>query len=135
LSERVEALDRALRQLERGSHENPATKASATGAITASTELILGAQLAHAILGTPESARDSTALVNAFRPSLTQSPAIAAPELHAATDSLRRMLVAARSDNRRNEVVRSFNPEDFDPAYRPAIERYFERLSREARHP
>ena len=36
----------------------------------------------------------------------------------------------ARSSGQRDELVRRFNPDDFDPAYRKAIETYFEQLSR-----
>jgi hypothetical protein len=54
------------------------------------------------------------------------------PDVRAAADHLRVLLSAALAENHRDETIRRFNPEDLDPAYREAIESYFERLSRDA---
>ncbi len=46
-------------------------------------------------------------------------------------DQLASALERARDLGQRDEIVRRFKAEDIDPAYRPAVEAYFERLSRE----
>jgi len=41
--------------------------------------------------------------------------------------------LGCRAGGQRDEIVRRFNPADVEPAYRAAVENYFERLSRDAR--
>ncbi|MET0261363.1 MAG: hypothetical protein ABW223_00590 [Rariglobus sp.] len=147
LSDRGETINRALRQLQRGTGEGSApsavpgaTPGSGSGSSQSiptvrPAELILGAQLAHAVLNTPESAQASNGLINSYRNEPKYHSVVMTPELRAAVDHLRVLLAAAASDDRRDETVRRFNPEDLDPAYREVIESYFERLSREARRP
>ena len=53
-------------------------------------------------------------------------------DLRALIDKVVVRLEAARQAGLRDEQVRRFNPDDIDPAYRPAVENYFETLSREA---
>lgn len=150
LSDRSEAAARATRQLQRGTGEGtspgsgpghgngsgPGESASgsghrATGEMRA-TELILGAQLAHAVVNNPESARHAGTIYNALNRTRDFHNVVMTPEVLAAVDHLRLLLAAAISDDKRDETIRRFNPEDLDPAYRDAIETYFERLSREA---
>lgn len=147
LSDRIEAAGRAARQLQRGSGEGsgpgsgsgtgPGEGTSPGGASRPSTdirtsELILGAQLAHAVVNTSESAHHANTIISTFRPTNKFAHVVMTPEVRAAVDHLRLLLAAAISDDKRDETVRRFNPEDLDPAYREAIESYFERLSREA---
>lgn len=147
LSDRTEAANRAARQLQRGAGEGSGSGSgsgpgqgegtSPGGASHPTTdirtaELILGAQLAHAVVNTTESAQHANTIINTFRPSNKFAHVVMTPEVRAAVDHLRLLLAAAVSDDKRDETVRRFNPEDLDPAYREAIESYFERLSREA---
>ncbi|TSJ76727.1 hypothetical protein [Rariglobus hedericola] len=147
LSDRTEAANRAARQLLRGSGEGAGSGSgsgpgqgegtSPGGASRPATdirtaELILGAQLANAVVNTTESAQHANTIINTFRPTNKFAHVVMTPEVRAAVDHLRLLLAAAVSDDKRDETVRRFNPEDLDPAYREAIESYFERLSREA---
>ena len=142
LSDRTETINRAARQLERGSGSGsgagtgPGQGSSLPAPNARTTDLILGAQLAQAVLATPEAAKLANTIVNQVRrePSGTANVVMPA-DLRGAADRLRLLLAAALSDDRRDETVRRFNPEDIDPAYREAVESYFERLSREARKP
>ncbi|MDF3058145.1 MAG: hypothetical protein K0R17_2360 [Rariglobus sp.] len=137
LSERGEAGSRAHRQLARGSGTAPEPGQGTSSSVTdtRATELILGTQLAHALINTPESGRLAGAVVNAFRAGADYAAVVTRPDVRASVDQLRVMLAAALSGDRRDETIRRFNPEDLDPAYRETIETYFERLSREARQP
>ena len=139
LTDRTDTINRAARQLERGSGSGAAAGQGpgiATVAInTRDTDLILGAQLAHAVLATPESAKLANTIVSQLRQKSPSANVVVSADLVAAADRLRLLLAAALSDDRRDETVRRFNPEDIDPAYREAVEAYFERLSREARKP
>lgn len=147
LSDRTEAAGRATRQLQRGAgegsgsgsgsgpgHGEGTTPGGASQPTTdiRTAELILGAQLAHAVVNTTESAQHANTIINTFRPTNKFAHVVMTPEVRAAVDHLRLLLAAAVSDDKRDETVRRFNPEDLDPAYREAIESYFERLSREA---
>ncbi len=51
-------------------------------------------------------------------------------ELAEASGQLAAVLKAYTSANQRDELVRRFNPDEIDPAYRDAVQAYFERLSR-----
>lgn len=149
LSDRTEAAGRAARQLQRGSGEGSGSGsgsgpgqgegegtspggASRPASDIRTAELILGAQLAHAVVNTPESAQHAHTIMTALRRTNNYANVVMTPEVRAAVDHLRLLLAAAVSDDKRDETVRRFNPEDLDPAYREAIESYFERLSREA---
>jgi chemotaxis protein histidine kinase CheA len=159
LSDRTEAAGRAGRQLQRGSGEGSVSvpqpggegpgsgpgkgsgsgpgEGSATGGARTATELranelILGAQLAHAVINTPESGLYANTVINHFRRTKDFHNVVMTPEVRAAVDHLRLLLTATVSADQRDETIRRFNPEDLDPAYREAIESYFERLSREA---
>ncbi|MEZ0218627.1 MAG: hypothetical protein ACAH89_15930 [Rariglobus sp.] len=156
LSDRTEAAGRAARQLQRGSGEGSGPVpvpgpgegqgsgvGKGTGQGTApggtrpatdirTSELILGAQLANAVINTAESAHHANTIQTALRRTNEFHNVVMTPEVRAAVDHLRLLLAAAVSDDKRDETVRRFNPEDLDPAYREAIESYFERLSREA---
>jgi len=136
LSDRTETINRAVRQLGRGSGSGPGQGASTPESNAHTTDLILGAQLAQAVLSTPEAAKLANTIVNRIRREPQGGANVVMPaDLVAAADRLRLLLAAALSDDRRDETVRRFNPEDIDPAYREAVEAYFERLSREARKP
>jgi hypothetical protein len=137
LSDRTEAAARAARQLQRGSGSPVAGNATdpTPSADIRPAELILGAQLAQAVLNTPESAQAAGAILNPLRIAPDHRHVVMTPEILAAVDHLRLLLAAAISSDNRDETVRRFNPEDLDPAYREAIESYFERLSREATAP
>jgi hypothetical protein len=147
LSDRTEAAARAVRQLQRASGEGSAPgsgsgtgqgEGSAPGGASRpatdirTAELILGAQLANAVVNTPESAQHANTIMTALRSTPNYANVVMTPEVHAAVDHLRLLLAAALSADKRDETIRRFNPEDLDPAYREAIESYFERLSREA---
>lgn len=146
LSDRTEAAGRAARQLQRGAGEGQGTGAGSgsgegTGTSPGGTrpatdirtsELILGAQLANAVINSAESANHANTIQTALRRTNDFHNVVMTPEVRAAVDHLRLLLAAAVSDDKRDETVRRFNPEDIDPAYREAIESYFERLSREA---
>lgn len=140
LSDRTDTINRAARQLERGSGSGPGAGTGQGSSIPApnaqATDLILGAQLAQAVLATPETAKLANTIVNQVRREPKGTANVVMPaDLRSAADRLRLLLAAALSDDRRDETVRRFNPEDIDPAYREAVESYFERLSREARKP
>jgi hypothetical protein len=133
LSDRTDAAARAGRQLQRGSGEGSAADGSSRPASDIRiAELILGAQLAHALINTPESGLYANTVINHFRRTKDFHNVVMTPEVRAAVDHLRLLLTAAVSADQRDETIRRFNPEDLDPAYREAIESYFERLSREA---
>ncbi|MFA6288994.1 MAG: hypothetical protein WC661_16555 [Opitutaceae bacterium] len=144
LSDRTETINRAVRQLERGSGAGSgSTVAGSASDPTRSpvpnaraTDLVLGAQLAQAVLATSEAAKLANTIVNRLRREPSGAANVVMPaDLRGAADRLRLLLAAALNDDRRDETVRRFNPEDIDPAYREAVEAYFERLSREARKP
>ncbi|HLP01038.1 MAG TPA: hypothetical protein VK163_03355, partial [Opitutaceae bacterium] len=124
LGSRAETIRRALRQLQRGraSLENGDT----TGGVA---EAELGAQLAGALVPDPAGREPMRALLSELRGgkevvALRQ----AAPRLIAEVEAL---LGKLQAQGDRDERVRRYDPDAIDPAYRPAVERYFERLSRE----
>ena len=57
-------------------------------------------------------------------------PANPAESLAAAV-RLATALESARNQTQRDEIVRRFNADDIDPAYRQSVETYFEKLSRD----
>jgi len=125
LTPRDQALARASRQL--GHSGRP-------GGSTYDVEL--GAQLAAQLLTDPaarELAREVSASARAeHRPSANT---IVSPDLGAAAEKLVALLEAARTTGLRDEQVRRYNPDDLAPAYRPAVEAYFEKLSRDPAKP
>jgi hypothetical protein len=127
LTPRDQALARAARQLNRAASPD-------TPAQTALTELELGADFASVLLADP-TAEELVRILrdNTRRDELPAGNAGVIPEnLRDPVARLIAMLEAARLGGGRDEQVRRFNPDDFDPAYRPAIEAYFEKLSRDA---
>ena len=93
----------------------------------------LGAQLAAELLPPADAgfARELTAALRDETPTEFGFD----PELQALVDKVLVRLEAARMAGRRDEQIRRFNPDDLDPAYRPAVETYFEKLSRESTAP
>jgi hypothetical protein len=132
LSPRAESFNRPLRQLARA-----AQMPEGTGLGPILGELEVASQHAEWLTpdaGVVESARRLGALADRLQKNGSDTRALR----EVATEAVRLSagLEAARSVGRRDEVVRHFDPEHVDPAYRTAIEAYFERLSREgaARH-
>lgn len=125
LMSRDQALARAARQLARAAGESGMTLA----------DLELAAQLAEALLpGTGGRERARQLADDTRREDHPFNNVVVIPKnLRDAAAHLVVLLQAARQDIRRDEQVRRFNPDDLDPAYRPAIEAYFEKLSRDAR--
>jgi hypothetical protein len=115
------SIERALRQLDPGQ-----------GARVA--HLQLGSQLADALLRTEQSAGLRRQIEGGLRPASAVANNTPLPvELTGAVDQLRVMLQASLSSTARDETVRRYNPDDIPPAYRDAVESYFEHLSRETR--
>jgi hypothetical protein len=132
LSPPAESFNRPLRQLARA-----AQMPEGTGLGPVLGELEVASQHAEWLTpdaGIVESARRLSALADRLQKNGSDPQALR----EVATEAVRLSagLEAARSVGRRDEVVRHFDPEHIDPAYRTAIEAYFERLSREgaARH-
>lgn len=126
LAPREQALGRAARQLSRGS-------SSGSGDLA---ELQLGAQLAGELLpdsGDRDLARrvaDEARRTNSDRAAnLVRVP----DDLRDAAHRLVSRLEAARHAGLRDEQIRRHNPDDIAPAYRAAVETYFEKLSRETK--
>jgi hypothetical protein len=130
LSPRAEAFNRPIRQLGRAT-QTP----EGAGLEPILGELEVASQ--HAEWLTHEAAvLDVARKLAAQSDRLQRQPGndpAALREVATAAVRLAAALEAARSIGRRDEVVRHFNPDDIDPAYRAAIDAYFERLSREAR--
>jgi hypothetical protein len=127
ITPRDQALARAARQLNRAASPD-------TPAPTARAELQLGADFASVLLADPTAEEIIRILRdNTRRDDLPAGDDGVIPEnLREPVARLVALLEAARLGDERDEQVRRFNPDDFDPAYRPAIEAYFEKLSRDA---
>lgn len=77
-------------------------------------------------------------ILNRLQSADYRSPAIAAAQVRLlATDAqqLAQILEAERPAGARNEWLRGVAPDDIDPKYRRAIDKYFESLSRESVSP
>jgi hypothetical protein len=128
LMPRPAAVGRAVRLLSRSGQ--PGTS-NGTGGMAGDLEMAAQeAQWLSSDAPTIELARKVSTQTDASLRSGAGKPAIPPETLENATK-----LAAAleRGLGGRNELVRRFNPADVDPAYRGAVETYFERLSREAR--
>ncbi|MFT3867789.1 MAG: hypothetical protein QM715_04755 [Nibricoccus sp.] len=124
------ALGRAANQLERA-EKAMAGSGGAALQESALSDAQMAAQMAGAILpdATGRTLADDVATTIKADPKGGNGPAF---EL--LKNKIHRLVLVveeARAKGKREEIVRRFNPADFDPAYRKAIEEYFERLSRE----
>ncbi len=126
LTPRDHALARAARQLSRASQPGP-------GSVGSAPEVELGAQLAAQLLADPAARELSGNLIAGLRARSGSANTVVPPDLRGAADKLVALLEAARQSGRRDEQVRRFNPDDLDAVYRPAVEAYFEKLSRDAK--
>ena len=126
------SLERALRQLESGQGSGPGSRQLNP---RDRTNLQLATQLSDALLHTPQSGGLRREVEKDLRPFDAEGNVIMPAELTSAVDQLRVLLQAALGSARRDEIVRRYNPDDIPPAYRDAVERYFEQLSREAVKP
>jgi hypothetical protein len=137
LATREEALSRAERQAARAAAG--LGEPSGDPQQRALMEAELAGQLSEAVLGDETGRMLAQQLTTAASSAMRANPAggnsPVPPEIHETLHKLVVALAAARSIGERDEIVRRFNPDDFDPAYRAAIETYFERLSREAARP
>ncbi len=124
LAPRDQIISRAIRQLSR----NTASGGSIEDPFSVGIDVELGAQLAEVLL--PDlKGRELARTVRA----LYSSPATeVAPDARSLAEKLIVLLEAARHGAQRDEQVRRFNPDEIDPAYREAVEAYFEKLSRDA---
>ena len=124
LAPRDQIISRAIRQLSRST----ASDGSTYDSFSVGIEVELGAQLAEVLLPDPEG-RELARTVRA----LYASPAtVVPPDARSLAEKLIVLLEAARHGAQRDEQVRRFNPDELDPAYRDAVEAYFEKLSRDA---
>ena len=130
LSVRATALNRAIRQLTRAT-----PPANGTGLPPeAYADVEIASQEAEWL--TSDTPTIELARHVSVQTSAVQSPAgtpdkAKVRELADGAAQLAKALETARSIGKRDEVVRRFNVEEIDPAYREAVETYFERLSRE----
>src|SRR5690606_39831687 len=91
----------------------------------------LAAQLAESLLPDAQAGtlrREIQKKLSDFSPSAN---VVMPADLISAVDQLRLLLESALGSTRRDETVRRHNPDDIPPAYRDAVERYFEQLSRD----
>lgn len=123
------ALGRAANQLER------AEKAMNSPAASTREEGIRDALMAAQMAGAVLSDAPGRALADDIVTGIKADPKGGnGPAFELLKNKVHRLLAVveeARAKGRREEIVRRFNPADFDPSYRKAIEQYFERLSRE----
>lgn len=139
------SIERALRQLGpgvtpgnipgtgpgEGEGSGPSAKTVPTLTPREAGNIELAAQLAESLLpggqvGTLR--REIQKKLSDFSPSAN---VVMPADLISAVDRLRLLLESALGSTRRDETVRRYNPDDIPPAYRDAVERYFEQLSRE----
>ena len=138
ISPRDQTIARAIRQLKGRATSGQATTGRGAGSLAdqpgspggAAVEMELGAQLAAELL--PPGDRELARELGAALRNETPTDFGFTPELQALVDKVLVRLEAARLAGRRDEQIRRFNPDDLDPAYRPAVETYFEKLSRES---
>lgn len=123
------ALGRAANQLERA--EKAMSNPGAVSQENALSDVLMAAQMASAIL--PDA--PGRALAEEVATMIKADPkGGAGPAYELLKTKIHRLVLVveeARAKGKREEIIRRFNPADFDPAYRKAIEEYFERLSRE----
>ncbi len=134
-SPRTAALNRAIRQL-RSTQGNLSDKSEPSGPA-------LQNDLATAELRAQESSwltadpkigtlgQSVASLLGDAQRGVTPLPPTEKEAAAKAISTLAAALEAARDSGQRDELVRKFSPEDVDPFYRPAVESYFERLSRD----
>jgi hypothetical protein len=123
------ALGRAANQLERA--EKALTNPGTASQENPLSDVLMAAQMAGAIL--PD--QPGRSLAEDIATTIKADPKGGnGPAFELLKNKIHRLLLAvedARAKGKREEIVRRFNPADFDPAYRKAIEAYFEHLSRE----
>jgi hypothetical protein len=119
-----DAVRRATRQLERGKSAvaNP-------GITSGRADIELAAQIARELF--PEASLQETARALEVAAASQSERAPGTTALSAQCDPVLQALVKLRTEGERDERVRRFNANEIDPAYRPSVEDYFERLSRE----
>lgn len=129
------AMSRATRTLRRAQATLFASGAAAAERTRSLADLELAAQEAEWLTGDTEAVAQARKLTTEVA-NLQRATAVGGDEelrhVVEAANQLALALEKARERGKRDERVRSFNPEDVDPAYRAAVEVYFERLSREA---
>jgi hypothetical protein len=133
LGARAATLNRAIRQLNRAQQTlSPGTPAAG---LNESLAMLETASQAAEWLTTDQTTIETARKLVTQSDAMQRSPSAANPAaLGAAAAAASRLATAlehARNLGQRDEVVRRFKVEDIDPAYRPAVESYFERLSRE----
>ncbi|HWA24336.1 MAG TPA: hypothetical protein VG734_01580 [Lacunisphaera sp.] len=126
LAQRQDLLARASRQLERTASE---LRAADAGDPHSLSDAQLGAELAAVLLPSEKDlAQEVDRQVRDLR--LGPGNGVVRASLRHSLARLVAALETARASGRRDEFVRRFNSDDLDPAYRKAIEKYFEQLSR-----
>jgi hypothetical protein len=132
LSAHAAAVGRALRLLNRSGENTAASKSPARdrpGVVELASQ---EAQWLTTDAATIELGQQTAARADA----LQRGDSSDAAKLRELEDSALKLAVAlehGRADDKAEKIARSFNPADVDPAYREAVEDYFERLSREGR--
>ncbi|HEX2854384.1 MAG TPA: hypothetical protein VHO24_14200 [Opitutaceae bacterium] len=133
LGPRAATLNRAIRQLNRA-QQNLSNGVPAGGPGETLATLETASQAAEWLTADQTTIETARQLVTQSD-GMQRSPGSANPgalrDTAAAAGRLATALEHARNVGQRDEVVRRFKVEDIDPAYRPAVEAYFERLSRE----
>ena len=136
LAARPQVLARATRQLASGrtpSSERPSPGPGDRPAAGAKVlvEMELGAQLAAQLLTDPAGRALASQLATELGHGAGGGTGEREPDaFRGKADQVIALLEAARALGQRDEQVRRFNPDDLDPAYRDAIDAYFEKLSR-----
>jgi hypothetical protein len=136
LSARTAAVSRAVRLLNRAG-ESLAATAGNPAASDAPGNIEIASQEAQWIASdaaTIQLAQQLATQADAAQRRGAGGPA-STQELAESAVKLATALEHGRAAGERDTIVRRFNPADVDPVYREAVETYFERLSREGRHP
>lgn len=133
LGSRAATLNRAIRQLNRA--QQSLSNGVPTGGLGEALGTLETAGQAAEWLTADSTTIETARKLVAQSDAMLRSPRAAdSAEIGAAAAAAKQLATAlehARNIGQRDEVVRRFKVEDIDPAYRPAVEAYFERLSRE----
>lgn len=131
-----EGMERAMRQLQRGVRKLREEQGDgrATDESPGRDDIELASQMAAAIESQqPAAGTPMQTLAGQIARVLGRSRDVreVRVELLAAAATLQDLLGSAPAGDERKERIRLFNPEEVDPEYLPAVEGYFDRLSRE----
>lgn len=129
LGARQAALKRAVRMLKR-----PGGTGAEARTPDVLVEVELASQEAEWLTSQPslnEQARQLATRAGAMQAASTGAADAGWQTVASAAAKIASALETAQVVGARDEVVKRFNPDDIDPAYREAVEMYFERLSRE----